>query len=105
MPELLPDLSAFSTLLQPDTLILLGVALLWQQSRFQGKRLDEFKESQDKRLDEFREELKDLRAEVKEELKDLRAEIRAVNARLDRVDAKMDRVLELLAARSSTVKS
>ena len=76
MPELLPDLSAFSTLLQPDTLILLGVALLWQQSRFQGKRLDE----------------------VKEELKDLRAEIRAVNA-------KMDRVLELLAAQSSTVKS
>ena len=87
MPELLPDLSAFSTLLQPDTLILLGVALLWQQSRFQGKRLDEVKE-----------ELKDLRAEVKEELKDLRAEIRAVNA-------KMDRVLELLAAQSSTVKS
>lgn len=80
MPELLPDLSAFGTLLQPDTLILLGVALLWQQSRFQGKRLDEFRE----------------------ELKDLRADVRAINTRLDRTDAKMDRVLELLAAQSST---
>ena len=80
MPEFPSDLSAFGTLLQSDTLILFGVALLWQQSRFQGKRLDEFRE----------------------ELKDLRAEVRAVNARLDRTDAKMDRVLELLAAQSLT---
>ncbi|MXW41204.1 MAG: hypothetical protein F4Z75_08725 [Synechococcus sp. SB0668_bin_15] len=62
--------------IQSGTLSLVGVILLWQQVRFLGKRLDEFKGSQDKRLDEVKGDLKDLRS-------------------------KMDRVLELLAAQAA----
>ena len=71
-----PLFTILATWIQPGTLSLVGVILLFQQVRFQGKRLDE----------------------LKTDMRELRAE---TNAKLDRTDAKLDRALELLVAQSS----
>lgn len=50
--------------IQPGTLSLVGVILLWQQVRFLSQRVDEFKQE--------------------------------TNTRLDRTDAKLDRIINIL---------
>ena len=78
-----PLFTILATWVQPGTLSLVGVILLFQQVRFQSKRLDELKT-----------DMRELRAETN-------AKLDRTNARLDRTDAKLDRVLELLVAQSS----
>lgn len=83
MPPLFTVLASW---IQPGTLSLVGVILLWQQVRFLGRRLDEF----GKRMDEFKKETNAKLDEFKRE----------TNARLDRTDAKLDRIIDILVVQA-----
>ena len=108
MPPLFPVLASW---IQPGTLSLVAVVLLWQQVRFLGQRLDEFGKRMDefgKRMDEFKQEtnakLEESKRETNTKLdeykKDTNAKLdefkRETSARLDRTDAKLDRIIDIL---------
>ena len=83
---------------QPGTLSLVGVILLWQQVRFLSQRVDEFKQETNAKLEEMKQEINAKLEEAKRE----------TNTRLDRTDAKLDRIIDILlmnALQASKVSS
>ena len=85
-------MSALFTLLvswiQPGTLSLVGVLLLWQQVRFLNQRLDEF----GKRMEELKQDTNTKLDRINARLDRTDAKLDRTNARLDRTDTKLDHI-------------